>query len=62
MPPPSELRIVSYPDDNGYYLFYCDGNGVEMTDTYHESIERALSQAEWEFEVKPDEWEVVTTF
>jgi hypothetical protein len=44
--------------DPGYYLFYCDDSGVEFTDTYHDSLDQALSQAEWEFRTKADEWEV----
>jgi hypothetical protein len=31
-----------------------------MTDTYHDSIEDAMAQADFEFEVRPDEWESVT--
>ena len=57
LPRPSELRIVQYEGDSGFYLLYCDGMAREFTDTYHENIERAMSQAEWEFSVKPDEWE-----
>ncbi len=56
LPPPSELRIVQYADDPGFYLFYCDDTGKEFTDTYHETLEEALSQAAWEFTVRPDEW------
>lgn len=57
---PSELLVVRYPDDAGYYLLYCDENGSELTDTFHESLESALAQAEWEFQVKPGEWEAET--
>jgi hypothetical protein len=56
-PTPVELRIIRYPDDPGYYLFYCDGEGVEFTDTYHDTVDEAKAQAEWEFNVKPEEWE-----
>lgn len=59
LPPPSELRIVQYPEDPGFYLLYCDDSGIEMTDTYHDALEGALNQAEWELQVKPGEWEVV---
>jgi hypothetical protein len=50
------LVIAHYLNSIGYYLFHlcADGSG---TDTWHESLEDALHQAEWEFEVKPDEWE-----
>jgi hypothetical protein len=54
---PSELRIVQYGGDSCFYLLYCDVSGRALTDTYHDAIEGALSQAEWEFCAKPDEWE-----
>lgn len=56
-PKPSELRIVQYLNDPGIYLFYCDDAGREVTDTYHDSVEQAKDQAEFEFKVKPTEWE-----
>jgi hypothetical protein len=56
-PVPVELRIVQYEGDPGYYLLYCDESGTEFTDTYHGSLEGAMSQAEWEFGTKADEWE-----
>ena len=56
-PVPVELRIIEYPEEQGYYLFYCDGAGRESDDSYHESVEEAMAQAEWEFSVKPEEWE-----
>jgi hypothetical protein len=56
LPPPSELRIVRYEGDAGYYLLYIDRNGEELTDTYHDSLEGAMEQAEWEFEVRADQW------
>ena len=60
VPAPAELRIVQYSGDTAFYLFYCDRSGREMTDTWHESLERAMAQAQWEFEVKLEEWETVT--
>lgn len=59
IPTPVELRIVQYNSDPGFYLFYCDALGSELTDTYHDSIKEAMAQAEWEFEVKTGEWESV---
>ena len=31
-PTPAELRIVQYEGDPGYYLFYCDASGTEVTE------------------------------
>jgi hypothetical protein len=56
LPPPNELRIVQYSSDPGYYLFYCDESGIEMTDTYHDSVKEAMDQAEFEFGITADEW------
>ena len=59
VPTPKELRIVQYPNDSGYYLFYCDGSGVELTDTFHESIVSAEEQALAEYGVSPVDWTVI---
>jgi hypothetical protein len=55
-PPFKSLEIAHDPDSKGFYLFHicADGQG---TDTWHESLQDALHQAEFEFAVKPDEWE-----
>lgn len=58
-PKPSYLQIVTFKDQTGYYLFYLNENMEEMTDTFHETLERALKQAEWEFGVQAKDWEVV---
>lgn len=54
-----ELKIIKYNKYNGYYLMYYNDKGRELTDTYHDTLDRAFSQAEFEFNVKPDDWEVV---
>jgi hypothetical protein len=59
MSTPSELQIVKYVEDPGYYILYMDADGGELTDTYHDSLVLALQQAELEFQIKPDEWEAI---
>lgn len=59
LPTPHSLKIVRYPDDLGYYLLYFDEQGNELTDTYHEQLEDAVSQAEWEFSVSAEQWTMV---
>jgi len=54
--PPHELQIVSYPDVEGFYLLYLDASGEVITDTYHETLEKAQDQAKWELNVLPSEW------
>lgn len=56
---PASLQVAKYPGDRGYYLLYFDAEGQELTDTYHENLRAALSQAEWEYGVQPHEWERV---
>jgi hypothetical protein len=60
--PPAELRIVQFSEDSGFYLLYIDDRGVELTDTYHETVDEAKAQAEFEFNVKPDEWNQGTQY
>lgn len=57
---PRELQIAQYQDDPGYYLFYCDEAGVQITDTYHDSVSAAMAQAQWEFDAAENEWEILS--
>lgn len=50
------LAICKHDHDTGYYLFYCDNTWKEFTDTYHESIEDAIDQAEFEFANTRESW------
>ena len=56
LPKPSSLTIAQAGSDAGYYLLYLDGQGEEMTDTYHESLDAAFGQAKAEFDVTKAEW------
>jgi hypothetical protein len=56
-PPFVSLEIASYREDKGCYLLHICGDGIG-TDTWHETIEQAMDQAEWEFGVTPEEWMV----
>jgi hypothetical protein len=51
----TSLAIAQYAGEPGYYLVHiCDDN--LQTDTWHNTLEDALHQAEWEFGVQPAEW------
>lgn len=50
------LVIVRYKSDAGYYLIYLNDAGEEMTDTWHETLEDALNQAEHEYEGIASKW------
>ena len=56
LPKPSALAIRQLGSDPGYYVFYLDHEGEEMTDTYHETIDAAFEQAKAEFDVTKAEW------
>jgi hypothetical protein len=54
-PPFQSLEIAHDPDTKGYFLFHICADG-QVADTWHDSLKGAIQQAEWELEVKPDEW------
>jgi hypothetical protein len=56
-PPFVELVIAAYPGETSCYLFHVCADG-QAADTWHQSVEEALDQAEWEFGVQPEEWTV----
>jgi hypothetical protein len=58
--PASGLAICQYRKEGGFYLFYCDENWNTLTDTYHESVERAQEQAEFEYEGTTQTWQEQT--
>ena len=49
------LEIASYPNEQSCYLFHISENG-EAADTWHQTLEEAFDQAEWEFGVQRNEW------
>ena len=52
-----QLKIVQIEPEKGFYLLYFDEKDNELTDTLHSTLEDAFKQAEFEFNIKPDEWE-----
>jgi hypothetical protein len=54
-PPFASLEIVQHPGDSAFYLLHLCENG-QVADTYHETLDDAFHQAEYEFDVKPEEW------
>lgn len=59
LPHAHALKIVRFKDDDGYYLIYFDKTGAELADTYHDTVESAEGQAEWEYQVKTEDWEII---
>jgi hypothetical protein len=54
-PPFTSLVVCQSPGDAGYFLMHICENG-QVADTWHENLEDALHQAEWEFGVQAEEW------
>ena len=53
---PFELRIIRYIDEGEYYLFECDEDGTEFTDTWHATVAEAMDQAEYNWDVRKEDW------
>ena len=47
-PDPAGLAICQYEGSSEVYLFYCTSDWSATTDTLHESVAAAMSQAEYE--------------
>ena len=47
--PASGLAICQYPDESGYFLFGCDADWDVLSDTWHQTLEDAKHQAEFEY-------------
>jgi hypothetical protein len=50
------LAICQYPGMSEFYLFGCDAEWNTVTDTFHETLEEAKHQAEFEYEGTRTTW------
>jgi hypothetical protein len=50
------LAICKYENGGGYYLFYCNEDWETITDTWHETMEDAMEQAEFEYTNTKTDW------
>ena len=50
------LAICEYKPGEGYYLFSYNSNWTEFADTWHETIEDAKDQTEFEYAVINNNW------
>jgi hypothetical protein len=53
---PAAVAICVDAASGGYLLFGCDADWHVMTDTWHESLEQACAQAEFEFPGVTSTW------
>ena len=61
LPTPAKLQIAQYVNGSGFYLFYLDDHGSIMTDTFHDSMEGAMDQAQWEFDIEMKDWKIINS-
>lgn len=45
-------------EDDGVYLFYLNGQGECLADTWHTCVAEAMEQARLEFSVEENDWEI----
>ena len=55
----SHLAICRHDGEAAYYLFRCDELWQVIADTWHETLEAAMHQAEWEYTGVVDTWQAV---
>jgi hypothetical protein len=53
------LAICQYQNDNAYYLFYCDECWNNLTDTWHQSLDDAKAQAQFEYKGTSKTWQIL---
>lgn len=54
LPDPVTVEIVE--EDGAFFLLRLDDNGECIADTWHETVEAAKDQANFEFGVKEGDW------
>ncbi len=54
--PMCALAVCRYPGEDCVYLFGCDANWTVVADTWHETIDEAVRQAELEYEGVAATW------
>jgi hypothetical protein len=55
--PAAGMAICQYDGEDSFYLFGCDEHCSTITDTWHQTIEEARGQAEFEYEGVAATWQ-----
>lgn len=55
--PAAGLAICQYEGEKCFYLFGCDADWNSVTDTWHETLDEALRQAEFEYVGTSKTWQ-----
>jgi len=50
------LAICQYEGEDSFYLFGCYENWESITDTWHQTLEEAIEQAEFEYKGTKSTW------
>jgi hypothetical protein len=58
LPVPAWVEISA--EDGAFYLLHFNANGTCVADTWHQTLDEAKRQAEFEFGITPDEWTSVS--
>jgi len=45
--------------DGGFFLYHYNDSGICISDTWHLSIDAAMKQAEFEFQIKKTDWKMI---
>lgn len=53
----AQLQIWQLESEESFYLYYLNSADEFLTDTWHQDIQSAIHQAEFEFGVGADDWE-----
>jgi len=53
------MAICQYKPNGGYYLFRCNDKWIEFADTWHETVEDAKDQAEYEYAGIYENWNLI---
>ena len=53
------LAVCQYADEDVFYLFGCNADWGTITDTWHQSVDEAKAQAEFEYEGVNLTWHTV---
>jgi hypothetical protein len=56
MGPMAGLAICQYAGQDAFYLFGCDADWQNVTDTWHQTLDDAQHQAEFEYEGVSKTW------
>jgi hypothetical protein len=57
LPPPAYVEI--HPTNGAFYLFYFTVDGVNQADTWHETVDDAKAQANFEFSIEESDWKPI---